>query len=48
MTTIYPALRRYENAKGQFIDRSKFNGRKIPRTKIVPRMSKYLLDPAVL
>jgi len=47
-TTIHAALRRYERSEGQFIDRRKFNGTKNPRTKILPRVSKYLLDPVVL
>lgn len=46
--TAYMALKRYLQNDGQLIDRRRYNGRNNGRLKIVPKISRHLLDPRVL
>jgi len=48
LSTAHAAYRRYDELKGDFEDRRKYNGRKNPRVKIVPRVRDHLLNPKVL
>ena len=47
-STAFMALKRYLNSGGELIDRRRFNGRNNGRRKILPRVSRHLLDPKVL
>ncbi len=42
------ALKRFLQCDGEFIDRRRYNGKNNGRLKIVPRISRHLLDPKVL
>ena len=46
--TAYVTLKRYLQNDGQLIDKRRYNGRNSGRLKIVPRISRHLLDPKVL
>jgi hypothetical protein len=48
VSTACTALKRFLQSGGDLIDRRRFNGRNNGRRKIVPRISKHLLDPKVL
>ena len=47
-TTAFMALKRFLSCEGEFIDRRRYNGRNNGRLKIVPKISRHLLDPKVL
>ena len=47
-TTAFMALRRYLRSNGEFVDKRRYNGKNNGRLKIVPRISRHLLDPKVL
>jgi hypothetical protein len=47
-TTAHAALRRFESRNGDFHDQRLYNGRNNKRLKIVPNVSKHLLDPKIL
>ena len=47
-STACTALKRMRLRDGELDDRRRFNGRRNGRLKIVPRISRHLLDPKVL
>ena len=47
-TTAYTAWKRFKKHNNKHLDLRKFNGRNNRRQKILPNISRYLLDPQVL